>query len=178
MAAVRSSGLSGKGKFVQKITCRSVGASLNHRTSLLIVHLDELWRVRGSFCSQRTFEIPLYLGTGSTSRVLHALSLSARNTVCSGPYRRHGGNITTLPNDELSTSTLPDVLLVAIYSLMVLDLTAWNNVVGPSEFSSFYLHVLSFMKFIVTSKLHITGSMALSSWSAPVDLYHEGLDLL
>jgi hypothetical protein len=33
------------------------------------------------------------------------------------------------------------------------------------------------MKFIMTSRRHITSLVVLTSWSAPVDLYNEGLDL-
>ena len=32
------------------------------------------------------------------------------------------------------------------------------------------------MKFVMTSRLHITSLVGLTSWSAPDDLYKEGLD--
>ena len=45
---------------------------------------------------------------------------------------------------------------------------------GSNDFSAFYLQVLSFMKFIMTSKFYITAW-----WCSlhPVELYEEGLDL-
>ena len=128
--------------------------------------------------SHHKFDELLYIGTGSTSRVLRALSASAKDIVSINLVQNHAADtdskIKTLAIDELST--LPQVIR-GTDLLIVLDLTASNNVPGSNDFSSFYLQVLSFMKFVITSKLHITGLVALTSWSAPVDLYHEGLDL-
>ena len=107
---------------------------------------------------QHRFDELLYFGTGSTSRVLRALSVSVKDTVSINLVQDKtadtNSNPTTLPIDELST--LPHVLRGRDL-LIVLDLTASNNVPGSKEFSSFYLQVLSFMKFVMTSKLHITG---------------------
>ena len=83
-------------------------------------------------------------------------------------------NVKTLPMDKLST--LPQVLRGRDL-LIVLDPTASNNVPGFNEFSLLYLQIFSFVKFIMTCKLHITSLVALASWSAPADSYHEGLDL-
>ncbi|KAF8811343.1 ketoacyl-synt-domain-containing protein [Phlegmacium glaucopus] len=124
------------------------------------------------------FDELLYVGSGSTSRVLGALSASAKDTVSINLVQDNATNsdskVKTLPIDELST--LPNVLRGRDL-LIVLDLTESNNVPGSNEFSSLYLQILSFMKFIMTCKLHITSLVALTSWSAPVDLYNEGLDL-
>ena len=128
--------------------------------------------------SNHKFDELLYIGTGSASRVLNALSASAKDTVSINLVQDNtadtNNKVKTLPIDELST--LPQILRGRDL-LIVLDLTASNNVPGSNDFSSFYLQVLSFMKFVMTSKLHITSLVALTSWSAPVDLYKEGLDL-
>lgn len=124
------------------------------------------------------FDELLYVGSGSASRVLRALSASARDTLSINLAQDNAANmnstVRTMPIEELST--LPKVLRNRDL-LIVLDLTASNNFPGSNEFSSLYLQVLSFMKFIMTSKLQITSLVALTSWSAPVDLYNEGLDL-
>jgi Polyketide synthase dehydratase len=124
------------------------------------------------------FDELLYIGTGSASRVLRALSNSAKDIVSINLVQDNtadtNSKVKTVPMDQLST--LPQVLRGRDL-LIILDLTASNNVPGSNDFSSFYLQILSFMKFVMTSKLHITGLVALTSWSAPVDLYYEGLDL-
>ena len=128
--------------------------------------------------SNHTFDELLYVGSGSASRVLRSLTASAKDTVSINLAQDNTadttGKVMSLPIDELST--LPQVLR-GHDLLIVLDLTASNNVPGSNEFSSLYLQVLSFMKFIMTGKLHITSLVVLTSWSAPVDLYNEGLDL-
>ena len=128
--------------------------------------------------SNHKFDELLYVGSGSASRVLRALSTSAKDIVSLNLAQDNAADINsmvkTLSIDELST--LPQVLRGRDL-FIVLDLTASNNFPGSNEFSSFYLQVLSFMKFIMTCKLHITNLIALTSWSAPVDLYNEGLDL-
>ena len=72
----------------------------------------------------------------------------------------------TLPIDELST--LPQVPK----GHDLLDLIASNKVPGSNDFPSLY-QVLSFMKFIMTSSLHVTSLVVLTSWSAPNDFYKE-----
>ena len=128
--------------------------------------------------SSHKFDELLYVGSGSASRVLRALSTSATDAISINLSQDNSedmnNNVKTLPMDKLST--LPQVLRGRDL-LIVLDLTASSNVPGSNEFSSLYLQILSFMKFILTCKLHITSLVALTSWSAPVDLYHEGLDL-
>ena len=128
--------------------------------------------------SNYKFDELLYIGTGSASKVLNALTASAKETLSINLVNDNtadmNSKVKTLPIDELST--LPQVLR-GHDLLIVLDLTASNNVPGSNDFSSFYLQVLSFMKFVMTSKLHISSLVALTSWSAPVDLYKEGLDL-
>ena len=125
-----------------------------------------------------TFDELLYVGGGSASRVMRALYTSAKDTI-SINLTQDGApdansKVKSLSIDELNT--LPQVLR-GDDLLIVIDLTASNNAPGSNEFSSLYLQVLSFMKFIMTCKLHITSLVALTSWSAPVDLYNEGLDL-
>jgi hypothetical protein len=128
--------------------------------------------------SSHKFDELLYIGTGSASRVLNSLSASAKDTVSINLVQDNtadtNSKVKTLAIDDLNT--LPQVLRGRDL-LIVLDLTASNNMPGFNDFPSFYLQVLSFMKFVMTSKLHITSLVALTSWSAPVDLYREGLDL-
>ncbi|KAF8151526.1 hypothetical protein B0H34DRAFT_132545 [Crassisporium funariophilum] len=122
------------------------------------------------------FDELLYLGTQGPTRVLQMLSASAKDTVSIDLAKETGvvdKMIKFLSMDQMSS--LPKMLRGRDL-LIVLDLSKADSTPGTSEFSSLYLQVLSFMKFIMTCKLHISSFVALTSWSGPVDLYKEGLD--
>lgn len=131
--------------------------------------------------SVHRFDELLYFGSGETSRVLNSLSSSAKD--CISVEMPH------LPRDEsgkIANNTkvvsledmnkLPSTLR-GQDMLVVLDLSKSNNSPGSDQFTALYLQVLMFLKHIMSHKLHITSFLALTSWSAPVDLYKEGLDL-
>jgi hypothetical protein len=107
--------------------------------------------VQENAISNHKFDKLLYVASGSASRVLCALSTSAKDIVSLNLAQDNAADINskvkTLSIDELST--LPQVLRGRDL-LIVLDLTASNNLPGSNEFSSLSLQVLSFMKFIMT----------------------------
>ena len=83
------------------------------------------------------FDELLYLGAGSASKVLNALSAS--DTVFINLVQENTADtkskVKALPIDELSTLLR---VLRGRGLLIVLDLTASNNVPGSNDFSSFY----------------------------------------
>ncbi|KAF8196525.1 KR domain-containing protein [Pholiota molesta] len=132
--------------------------------------------------SVHRFDELLYLGNGQSSRVLHALSPSAKDCISVEiPHLSHdkptnsvAKNVKTFACEELNK--LPS-LVRGQDMLVVLDLSKANSSPGSKEFTSLYLQILMFMKLVMAHKLHIRSFLALTSWSAPVDLYKEGLDL-
>lgn len=128
------------------------------------------------------FDELLYLGNGESSRVLYALAPSAKDCISVEiPHLSHdkptdsvAKNTKTLSCKELNK--LPS-LVRGQDMLVVLDLSKANSSPGSEEFTSLYLQILMFLKLIMAHKLHIRSFLALTSWSAPVDLYKEGLDL-
>ncbi|KDR66936.1 hypothetical protein GALMADRAFT_232327 [Galerina marginata CBS 339.88] len=129
--------------------------------------------------SVHRFDELLYLGNGSDCRVLAALSSSAKDTI--------SFELSHLPRDDVvhknqkvkSVARL-DALPSALRGkdmLVVLDLTKSTNAPGSEGFTALSHQVLAFLKLMVTHKLRITNFLALTSSSAPVDLYKEGLDL-
>ncbi|PPQ84949.1 hypothetical protein CVT25_004462 [Psilocybe cyanescens] len=126
------------------------------------------------------FDELLYLGNGVASRVLSALSSSAKDAVSVElPHLSHGDakenpKVKSVSCDQIET--LPSVLRGQDV-LVVLDLTKSVNLPGSEGFSTLYLQVLSFLKLMIARKLRITSFLALTCSSTPVDLYREGLDL-
>lgn len=127
------------------------------------------------------FDEILYLGNGETSRVLNTLSSSAKDCVSiEMPYLPRDvaykivANAKVVPREDMNK--LPSILRGQDV-LVVLDLSKSKSSPGSEEFTSIYLQALMFLKLIMSHKLHVTSFLALTSWSAPVDLYREGLDL-
>ncbi|KAF9473131.1 ketoacyl-synt-domain-containing protein [Pholiota conissans] len=118
--------------------------------------------------SLHKFDEVLYLGNVESSRVLRAVSPMAKD--CTSV------EISTLPCSESKESKLLEHMR-GQDMLVVLDLSNANSSPGSETFTSLYLQILMFIKLIMSHKLHISSFLALSSWSAPVDLYKEGLDL-
>ncbi len=147
--------------------------------------LRNAWSAQNLPASQATsvhrFDEILYFGNGETSRVLNALSSSAKDCISvEMPHlpRDESGKIAS--NTKVVSSEdrpkLPSILR-GQDMLVVLDLTKSNNTPGSTQFSTLYLQVLALLKHIIGHKLHVSSFLTLTSWSAPVDLYKEGLDL-
>ncbi|CAA7264464.1 unnamed protein product [Cyclocybe aegerita] len=123
----------------------------------------------------------LYVGNGPSSRVLKALSTSARDAlsleVAGLPQDAEGyknDNVKCLATGQI------DAIVTNMRGqdvLVVFDVSKANNNPDSSEFTALYIQLLSLLRFMADCKIHISTLLAITSWSAPVDLYTEGLDL-
>jgi hypothetical protein len=117
--------------------------------------------------STPVFEQLLYLGSSTTSRIIPALSTSAKA-------------ITSLLFSDVSDHRNIVAVLSAMRSrnlLLVVDLTEANHLPDSDDFNTTSIQILSFLKALLESKCHVSSFLAITSWSAPVDLYDEGLEL-
>lgn len=129
--------------------------------------------------SAHKYDELLYLGNGASSRILTALSAAAKDIVSielSGLSQDSGKNDKVKSSTGVDMESVPSKLRGKDL-LIVLDLTKANNTPGSDDFAALYNQILTFMKAMASRKLHISSVLAISSWSAPVDLYKENLDL-
>jgi acyl transferase domain-containing protein len=130
--------------------------------------------------SAHRFDEVLYLGNGP-SRILSVLSSQAKDAISVELPALSRDNIAVSMKNVKSVSAksmdkLPSMIR-GQDMLVVLDLTKAQSSPASEDFTTLYLHLLMFLKLLVSQKIHISGLLALTSWSAPVDLYREGLDL-
>ncbi|KAF8900861.1 hypothetical protein CPB84DRAFT_1778561 [Gymnopilus junonius] len=131
--------------------------------------------------SVHVFDELVYLGNGSTSRVLNILSSSAKDVVSVGlpgltmdAIAQKSNNVKSISRDQLDT--LPSILR-GQDMLVVLDLTKSSNLPGTEGFMALHLQVLAFLKLMISNKLHVTNFVTLTSSSTPLDVLKDGSDL-
>jgi len=121
----------------------------------------------GSEVAIPTFEDILYLGNSINSRIIPALSSSAKNMVA------------LCLSDVSDQTKIPSVLsnMQGRNVLLVVDLSEANHSPDSDEFMSTSVHILSFLKTLLENKFRASCFLAITSWSAPVDLCKEPLVL-
>ncbi|PPQ99823.1 hypothetical protein CVT24_009617 [Panaeolus cyanescens] len=129
------------------------------------------------------FDELLYIGNGERSHVLRALSADAHDVISMDlpglPVERSNDYRAVSKVKSISTQEMDAIpsMLRGKDVLIVVDLTRSNSSPGSTGFNLIYHNILAFMQLLLTTKFHISGLVALTTWSAPVDLYREGLDL-
>ncbi|KAJ3515067.1 hypothetical protein NLJ89_g1986 [Agrocybe chaxingu] len=156
-----------------------------HAVDLKDVWLRNRWSVQNltqqESSSGHKYDELLYVGNGPSSRVLKALSASARDAVSLEVAGLHK-DAEAYKNDNVKCLASGQIDGIAASMrgqdvLVVFDVSKANNHPDSSEFAALYIQLLSLLRFMADCKVHISTLLAITSWSAPVDLYTEGLDL-